>query len=316
MPALPLEGVARFLARAEGDEPAISAGVARLREAQRRDALLPWSDLASAGAAYRDPELAHPQALSIAHFLAETRGLDALAAWPAAFAAGATWRATLEEGFGTAPETLEADWRAWLPRYLDGGWRLASAGAEGLGHAEALIAQGRYEEARLLLAGALDYLEQARPEDAPAMAALLARAEAGRDATSARDAALRALEDGDYGAAAAAVSSVEGGAPVPEALAAELSDLGLRAAEGRRARADLDRAASLPAWRPFAARLAARDAAVALSALGNELVAAEALALREAANRRIRPAALALVALGLALLAGNAWRRRGAPDAV
>lgn len=305
-------GLARFMEGPPAEaESARAAGVARLREARDRHALHAWADLNAPGAAYLDPPLAGPQNLSIVHFLVATRGFAPLAAFLRGVAAAPGWRHAMEQAYGQPPLALEAEWLAWLPAYLDGGWRRHPLYDLDPGPAEALIARGDYAGAAAQLRGMGALHGGAGPAE-EALRRLLERAEAGRAARESLSEAGAALSDGAYpqalaGAEAALAVLEDLGDAEGAALARALAE---RARIGIEAGAALRRAERLPAWRALQARPAALAAAEGFARIGNDLAAERARSRLEALDKRLAPAGWALLVLGVLVLAWNLRRRR------
>lgn len=296
-------GIAQYLEQPGAQQ---AAGVARLREALDQGRLLNWSDLNAPGGAFTNPPLTGPQNLSIVHYLAATQGFPRLVAFVAASASASGWRDAFETAYGQPPVDLEAAWRAWLPAYLDGGWRQHVLYGQGSGLAEAMLAQGDYEGARAHLAGVLA-LAAADPAAAEPIRALLARAESGLAARQQIEEASAALAAGDYGATLAAATAADGplDALGDRAGVAAAGALAARARLGAAAAAALARSERLPPWRLIEARHAAYQAAVGFGQVGNDVAAARAGARVEAIDRRLAPAGWALLALGAGLLIWN-----------
>lgn len=302
------EGLAAYLA---GPASARAEDIGQLRLAWGRDGLRPWSDLTAPGAAYTEPSLTYPEARSIAQFLADRFGFAALGRWLDAAASGNGWRGGLELAFGQSPDELEQAWRAWLPSYLDGGWRKHALFAPDLGQAETLLAQGDFAAA----AGLLEALGQAAEDSSGVLgerrAQLLAAARVGSGAVAALATAEAALARGDYGPAAEDAAKAAAGfrSTGDVASLAQAEELARRGRLGASSLSALARAERLPAWRAVEARGLALQAATGLAQIGNDAATERARALAASMDGRLRPAGLALVALGLALLTWNVRRR-------
>lgn len=311
------EGLARYLADrpspADGSDGA-AAGVARLREAADAGALIAWADLAAPGAAYLAPELSQPQSLSIVHFLIEQEGLAAVLDLVGHAAVTEGWRHAFDAAFTRSPSELESAWRAWLPRYLAGGWRHHELYLDGLERAEDLLRSGRYPEAGDRLRATLGLLEGGDdPAGAARAKALLARAEAGlRDAES-LGAASAALADGRYAdaerLAQALIDRAPSGAP-PDRVGSVAAEIARRAALGREATAALDRAATGPPWAAPLARLHARRAAAGFAELGDEIRAGQARALHGRGAGVFELLGAVSIGLGGIVLGRNLRQRR------
>lgn len=305
-------GLARFMEGPPAEaESARAAGVARLREARDRHTLHAWADLNAPGASYLDPPLAGPQNLSIVHFLVATRGFAPLAAFLRGMAGAPGWRHALEQAYGLPPLALEAEWLAWLPTYLDGGWRRHPLYDLDLGPAETLIARGDYAGAAAQLRGMGALQGPAGPAE-DALRRLLERADAGRAAREALSGAAASLSDGAYPQALAAAEAAQAvledlGDAEGAALAGALAE---RARIGIEAGAALRRAERLPTWRSFQARPAALAAAEGFARIGNDLAAERARSRLKALDRRLAPAGWSLFALGVLVLGWNLRLRR------
>ncbi len=308
LPAGLRAGIAQYL---ELPDARNAAGVARLREALDEGRLYNWSELYAPGGAFVDPPLTLPQNLSIVHYLAGTFGFAKLADLVRASAGAPGWRDALESTYGRPPVELEAAWRAWLPSYLDGGWRRHALYSQDLGLAEAMLAQGDYAGATRQLGGVLSLLASADPPAAAPARALLARAESGLAARRSLDAAGAALAAGDYPAAeVAALEARRALTGLGDGRGADQAGtIAERARLGAAAARSLARTERLPPWRLIEARHAAYQAAVGFAQVGNDVAAARARAKLTALDRRLAPAGWALLLVGIALLAWNVRRR-------
>ncbi len=306
LPEVFQEGVALYLA---GLGAAQTGGVARLREAWSRDGLRDWSDLAGPGAAYLEPTETYPQARSMAQYLVEAYGYGAVLRWLSVSATATGWRQALESAFGLAPDRLEADWRAWLPSYLDGGWRRLVLSGGGSVAAVALLADGGFAAAAALAGGAAAAGPAGvSPEEARALAERIAL---GARSLGQLESALAALAAGDYAAAGVAEAAAAGLRQSGDARrAAQADEVARRAALGRRAEGQLRRAGALPPWRAVEARALAARAGDDLAQLGNDAAARRAALLLAGLDRRLAPTGGAFVLAGVGLLAWNLRRRR------
>lgn len=289
-----------------------AASVARLREAHQEGQLLSWSALNAPGAEYLDPPLSQPQSLSIVHYLVELQGFARLMDFLRASAGASGWRGALEQSYGQQPSRLAADWEAWLPSYLDGGWRRHALYSGDLGAASALMRRGDFQGAAAQLGGAISLLERGDPVLAEAARVLLADAEAGLAARDSTSDAAAALQAGRY---AEALSTARSAAAVlvrlGDAAGAEYAGaLADRAGMGVDAEAALRRAEALPAWRAAEARAAGNSALQNFARIGNDAAAERARTRVERLDRRQAPLAWALLALGLGLIVWSARKRR------
>jgi Arc/MetJ-type ribon-helix-helix transcriptional regulator len=303
-----LDGVARFLEQ-PGDADA--AEVARLRDSFSRGALYHWSDMASPGSAYLDPRVAAPEGRSIIHFLVERYGFSTLLRFLGASSDAASWRIALEAAYGVAPDKLETAWLAWLPAYLDGGWRRHPLYAPDLTVVEQGVRAGEFASAEDVLAAAVPLLQTASPELGARAGALLEQARDGSSAVAQLAEAAAALDAGDYARAAASAAEAKRSL---EALgqadaAAAAAEVARRAQVGLTASADYRWASGLPAWRATEARVRAAAAAAAFAELGNDAAADRAEELVARVDGRLLPAGYSLLALAVILMAWNLRRR-------
>jgi hypothetical protein len=302
-------GVAEYLALPDESR---APGVARLRDALRSDALHSWSALNAPGAEYLDPPLAQPQMLSVVHFLVERFGFDRLLRFLRLSAESSGWRNAIETTYGLQPSKLASDWQAWLPAYLDGGWRNHALYTLDLGPARAMIDRGDFGAAESLLGSVTVLMESIDAGAAAEARALLQLAEQGSAAQAAMNEALTALSEGDY------PTALQGA----EASAKALRDLGDRAGAGladevvARARIGMEAQLSmthsqqLPPWRFAEARHASYLAMVKFGQVGNELLAADARQRVEQLDRRQAPFGIGLLLMGFGLIVWSARKRR------
>ncbi|MCC7019453.1 MAG: hypothetical protein IT332_06850 [Ardenticatenales bacterium] len=300
------EGMARLMTPPSGET---QTGVAALRSAMDTGTLIGWTALIGPGSAYVQPEVGVPESLSIAVFLVRDRGFDCIRDVAHASAGDVPFRTVFQAACGVSFAEAEAAWMAWLPRYVDGGWRDSPLFSPDLGPARQLLAEGE-EAAVVPLLRAVVAANSGGPLAVDA-GTMLARAEAGAAAQAALATAQAALAAGDYAAARrSAAEAGERAAPVGASGALErAAALDARGAEGLAAARDLDRATRLPAWQWVAARRAAHRAAILYARLGNDLAAQRAVAVRTSLDRRAAPFAWLAVLAGVGILA-HAGRRR------
>lgn len=304
------EGVAQYVER---PAPELEQRVRLLGRAVDQDLLLPWSELDSRENVYRTPEVSYPQSLSVVAFLVERYSFPKLREFLAISARSSGYRSALERTYGATPDDLERDWLAWLPGYLDGGYRRNALSAYDLSGAEELLRQGRYADAQAELTTALEWLRTTGQADVQQQAeALLARSQRGLQAEQLARDAQAALAAADYDRAAELVGQAQaayaelGDANQDAVLAAYLA----RAEQGRAAAVALAEAQALATGLRYPqARAAADQAAAAFAALGDRARAEQALALRGQLDQRQSWLGAALLALGLGGVAASAVRR-------
>ncbi len=311
------EGLAQYVER---PSPELDRKVEALRRAMQQDALLAWSALDDREQIYGSPQIGYPQTLSIVAFLVERYTFARFREFLTVSASSSGYRSALERVYGVPPAELERLWREWLPSYIDGGYRQNALSAYDLAPIEALVAAGRYADARRELELAIPWLRTTRQDEVLARARqLLERSEAGLYADDLARQTRAALERADYPAAAdlalraSAAYVALGDSTRTEALAAYAA----MAERGKRAMATLDRATALAAdWRTYIeARAAADSAAVEFLSLGNQYGAARALALRAELDRVQSLAGAVLLLTGLAGIAVGFVRRLAVREA-
>src|SRR5581483_764128 len=253
------------------------------------------------------------ESLSMVAFLVERYSFAKLRDFLAIAARSSGYRSALERAYGATPDALEQQWRAWLPSYLDGGYKRNALSAYDLSGAEALLRQGRYADAKSDLETAIEWLRTTQQADVLQQAEdLLARSEDGLRADQLARDARAALEAADYDRATDLVNQArQAYAALSDARQnAVLTAYADRAERGRAAAVALDNAHALArALRYPQARAAADQAAAAYMALGDRAHADQALALRGFLDQRQTWLGAALLALGLLGVAGSAVRR-------
>jgi hypothetical protein len=304
------EGIAQYVER---PAPELETRILLLRRAFDSNQLLGWSDLDDRDTVYREPEVSYPESLSMVAFLVERYSFAKLRDFLTIAARSSGYRSALERAYGATPDALEQQWRAWLPGYLDGGYKRNALSAYDLSGAEALLRQGRYADAKSDLETAIEWLRTTQQADVLQQAEdLLARSEDGLRADQLARDARAALEAADYDRATDLVNQArQAYAALSDARQnAVLTAYADRAERGRAAAVALDNAHALArALRYPQARAAADQAAAAYMALGDRAHADQALALRGFLDQRQTWLGAALLALGLLGVAGSAVRR-------
>ncbi|MDW8148452.1 MAG: hypothetical protein RMJ48_19415 [Roseiflexaceae bacterium] len=255
-----------------------------------------------------------PRTLSIVAFLVERYSFVKLREFVTVSARSSGYRSALERTYGVPATDLERMWREWLPSYLEGGFRHNALTKYDLTPIKALIADGRYAEAKRELELAIPWLRNTQQSDVLAQAQeLLAQSETGLYAEDLARQAHAALEANDYATAAHlarraldAYVALDNRSRI-ETLAAyaAIADRGLRATRL------LEQATALASdWRTFAdARTVADQAASEFLSLGNQDSAARALALRAEIDRVQSLAGVVLLLVGLAGIVVGFTRR-------
>ncbi|MFV9506428.1 MAG: peptidase MA family metallohydrolase [Oscillochloridaceae bacterium umkhey_bin13] len=296
------EGIAQYMERPTAE---LDRRIESLRLAHSQGRLLSWSSFDDRNQIYGQPDLAYPQTLSVVAFLIDRDGFARFREFLTVTARSSGYRSALERTYNAAPSTLEAEWQAWLPAYLAGGYRQNAMTVYDLGLARDLVAQGSYAAAQQELEGALAWLERQAATQPPELAAeartLLQRSEAGMRADQLAESARQALERADYTRANELIRSAEalygslGDARQAEVLAIYTE----RAARGLNATARLIEADALTRTLRYPeAREAAEVAAREFAALGDQLRYDNALALRSTLDQRQRWLGVGLLGIG------------------
>lgn len=310
------EGVAQYLEKPiQREQEAI---VRRLRTASVQGGLMSWADLNAPGGAYANPDIAYPQSLSIVAFLVDRYGFAKLLDFIKAMPTSSGYRSALETAYGLSADQLEAQWREYLPQYLDGRYAVNALYAYDLAPARALLGQGTYTAAKEELDRAVYLLQQTGQADRLAEAQdLLARAERGINAGQTVAEARKALEARDYGRTRDLVSQARAGyaALSDTRREDELRLYDERAQAAQQAHVDLQRAEDLVrTFRYPEARVALVEAATALGELGDSGGLATAERLMAEMDARQRLVGFGFLGLGTVFLAFTLRRRVTSPD--
>lgn len=302
------EGLAQYMEHASGE---LERRVAMLRVARDQGRLLPWTAFDYREQIYGAPEVAYPQTLSVVAFLVDRNGFAQFREFLRASARSSGYRSALERVYGRTPTELEAEWRDWLPGYLDGGYRRNAVERYDLALVRDLVTRGNYAAAVEELQQTLEWLRRQADTQPPDVLdeaeALLARAQAGMRAEELAERARVSLEAADYERALALIDAARTAyGKLNDTRQAEvLAMYEQRAMRGLRASAQLAAAGELARTLRYPeARAAADGAAAEFAALGDTARQHNALSLRATLDQRQRLAGLILVlvgALGVAL---------------
>jgi hypothetical protein len=191
------EGVAQYLERpVQREQEQI---IRRLRQARSTNGFLSWADLNAPGGAYSNAEIAYPQSYSMVAFLVDRYGFAKLVEFLKAMPQSAGYRSALETVYGVSADQLEAQWKDYLPEFIEGRYRINALYAYDLAPARALLAQGAYTAVKEDVERAVHLLRTTNQTERLAEAeAMLARAERGIAAGQIVAAARAALEARDY----------------------------------------------------------------------------------------------------------------------
>ncbi|MBA3470530.1 MAG: hypothetical protein H0T53_12905 [Herpetosiphonaceae bacterium] len=300
------EGIAQYV---EQPAPQLEIKVDLLRQAVDSNSLLSWSRLDAPGVMYSNPRLGYPQSWSMVSFLIQRAGMAQFVTFMQAMRSAGGYRSALQQVYGSSADTLEAEWRAQLAAWIDGGWRVQPSAAFDLGSIQAALDAGRYSDAETGAAQAL------AGGDDPALQTLLDLARLGVAADRAAAAARAALLQGDY---PAATGEIERARPLYAQLNRSdvtplLDEYAGRASDGTRAERLLAAArADIGSLRLSAARRNIEQAALIFAQLGDQQGRARAEELLASLNNRLRIAGVGLLILVVLGLAWNIDRRRSA----
>jgi len=304
------EGIAQYL-----EKPTERAGFnpAVLEAAFNSGRLLSWADLDKAERVFSDPQVAYPQALSIASFLIDRYGFPAFIKFIETTATEPGYRSALEATYGRSADELEAEWLAYLPQYFDERWKINTIYAYDLSRVTRLVEAGAYGGAQKELVEVIDLLETTDQLDTLAQAeTLLARAHQGQAAGTLADEARQALEQNDY---RLAVSKGNEAIAAYEALGyrERISEIQIyiqRAELGQEAIIQLEQGQRLlETFRFIEAEQQIEQATVLLQSLGNQTAAERGVDLLAESTRRQGLIAYAMLGVGALLLLFNGLRR-------
>lgn len=294
------EGIAQYM---ELPGPDRDDKIALLRDLTQRGALWSWAMLDDRNAIYGQPELSYPQTWSIVTFLIERDGFEQFRQFLTALPQSSGYRSAMAAIYGVSATTLESEWRAWLPAFLQLEPAAIPPTMIDLAPAQVLLSAGDYDRA-------LHELERlsaiAGAETQNRIAALRARAQIGQRANQLTEAARTALLNGDYDQAERLIGQAEQAyREINDRRQANvLAEYRSRVARGLQAGETLRRAdAQARRFDIFGAQANADAAAREFAALGDEVRRDNALALRRSLAEQQRTLAAALLFFGAAGLA-------------
>lgn len=304
------EGIAQYM---ELPTPELEQKKALLNEAIAQNRLMQWSDFDSREAVYGSPERSYPQTLSTVTFLAETYGFNRFREFVSNMAQSSGYRSALERTYNLSATELEAQWREWLPSYLDGSYHEGTSATFELSYPRQLMSQGRYTEAQAELEQTIAWLEGTdQPERLEEARTLLAQSQQGQQAEQLAAQARAALEAASYERALdlveqASTHYAEMGDTRQEQV---LAVYAARAERGLQANEQLGKASMLAqGFRLPEAREQADAAAAEFATLGDTTRRDEALSLRQSVDTTQRLTGLTLVTLGLLGVVVSLWSR-------
>jgi tetratricopeptide (TPR) repeat protein len=190
------EGIAQYIEHPSGE---LERKIPLLQQALDDELLLTWAEMDDRDVVYKQPQVSYPQSLSMAAFLVERFSFGKLREFLTISARSSGYRSALDRAYGMSPDDLEQEWLAWLPSYLEGGYRRNALTAYDLSRAEDLLARGRYPEAQEELETAIDWLrETGQQEVLDEAEVLLERSVEGQRADGLAEEARSSLAAGDY----------------------------------------------------------------------------------------------------------------------
>lgn len=310
------EGIAQYAERPV--DARLARAAALLQNANRRDALLTWSDLNRPQPARADPALVAAHGYGVVAFLIERYGLTTFADFVAELRNEPDWRTAMRTVYARSPAELEDQWRENLPRWTAGGWRDNLFAAFDLEPAQLLLARAHYAAAKVELERSLRlYTDLGDTERQTAVEALLRQGDVGLQAEALMTQIQQALERHTYDRAQTLLTQARAqyhqlpAEQRPTDLLATYEGL---AGAGLRAARDLDEARRLSnRWADYPeARAAAVNAGDTFARLGDAEMTADTRAVLDTLDARQRRLVLmlgALAALTIAWLALWLWAR-------
>jgi hypothetical protein len=314
------EGIAQYLERDLDQRRRFAAAIRRGHEAQQ---LLSFVDLNRQRPFLSAAGLAYPQSYSMVVYLAERYGFGQVIRLVTTIREASSLDDAMRRVFERSLAEIEADWKAFLPGYLDQSWARNDLDLWQLDEPRRLLGEGKYAEARDLYDRADVLFASMSRSDRQALArAERQRAVTGLEALDLTHQGMAALTAGQYDSAADLLGQgerrwTELGDTRRTALAALAVT---QARDGQAAVLQLDEARrQLDSWHFQAADDLAYDAGQVLAELGDETRTEEARqVMRDAQQLRTR---LGLAAAGGGVagvgLLGIAWaasrRRRSRP---
>jgi hypothetical protein len=198
------EGIAQY---AEHPSPQLELKMKLMRQVVAEQRLRTWVQLNQPGATYSDPQVGYPESLTIVAFLIHRNGIERFRAFVEAMKDASGYRSALESAYGVPPETLEREWRAQLPDFINTGYRSPGGannnpGPVDLNALEQMVIGGNYDDAVGKLQPMMEGIQAGGDARALQRAqSLLARAKAGQQASRLTAEARDALVQGNYQAA-------------------------------------------------------------------------------------------------------------------
>jgi hypothetical protein len=294
------EGIAQYM---ELPGPDRDSKMAVLRTLAERGGLWSWATLDDRNAIYGQPDVSYPQTWSIVVFLIERDGIDRFRQFLVTLAQSSGYRSAMVTVYGVSATTLEAEWRTWLPSFLQLDAHQMTPTAIDLQPVQNFLSAGDYE-------AALRELERLEPiaDEATrtAITTLQTQAQTGLRANQLTSAARTALLNGEYEQAERLIGQAEQAYRDinDRRQAAVLAEYRARVARGLQASERLRKAyEQARTFDLIGAQANAETAAREFAALGDDLRRDNALALRQQLARQQQNIAIALLFFGAAGIA-------------
>jgi len=190
-------------------DPVLTIGTLRLN---RSDWLAPAQDLYSLWEnAPTHPDLENQiHATSTIAFLVDQYGWGSFLGFLQSISSSQSFSQAVTQAYGSDLATLEKEWRAYLPRYIQGRWQSHEIYNYDLEPYQQMISEGEYIEADRLLREAISFLEKIHhPEKLGRALALIEMARSGQEAENLLAQAQQALQAGDYQGSLALLDQAE-----------------------------------------------------------------------------------------------------------
>jgi hypothetical protein len=312
------EGIAQYI---EEYTPVLDRKVETLKRTREEGGLLAWSDFDDRTRVYGKADISYPQTLSVVAFLIQHDDFATFRNFLSLSAQSSGYRSALEQAYGKSPADLEAEWRNWLPTYLEGDYRHNALISYDLSQARQLLDLGRYAEAQAELEQAIAWMQsEDRPSPSPEQSEevlaeaqqMLDRSKAGQQAETLAAEARAALQQAEYAQASQLVAQARAayralGDIRQDAVLtayAERAERGLQAQERLEQAATMAQSLNLPE-----ARTASDAAAAEFAALGDRVRLNQALSFRRSLDSQQQLVGTVLVALGVMGTLFSLWGR-------
>jgi Peptidase MA superfamily len=299
------EGIAQYVER---DEQQRTSLVRNLRRGVEVGQLLGLEDLNRQRPFLARASVSYPQSYSVVGFLNDTYGFGNVVRMVSAVREADELDVAAQQAFGKNLAQLEAEWRAYLPSFLDGAWARNDLDLWEMGEPRRLFGEGKYAEAREGFNRAARLFEGlGRAEKLDRARDYLTKSGTGLAAVDSSQRGAAALERFDYAEAADLFGQADAAWQTVgnESYRAAVQSGWEQARRGLEAEQQLGEArALLGGWRIGEARVGAIESGSVFAQLGDAARAGEAEAvLAEARDVQARLGATA-VGVGVVGMAG------------